>query len=92
MGVGGWTGGGEKRGKLDKWGKWGWAVKNSSTVGILSSRVNEVSSFPERLPADCCWRTVVSSLSSLEGKKSDGGWFLRVLDGDSGCEGSHQLF
>ena len=24
-------------------------------------------------------------------KKSDNGWFLEVLDGDSGCEVSHQL-
>ena len=33
----------------------------------------------------------MSSSSSLEGKKSDSGWFLEVLDEDSGCEGSHQL-
>ena len=32
-----------------------------------------------------------SSLSSSEGKKSDDGWLLGVLGGDSGCEGSHQL-
>ena len=33
----------------------------------------------------------MSSSSSSEGKKSDDGLFLGVLDGDSGCEGSHQL-
>ena len=59
--------------------------------GILSSRVNKESSLQARVPADCCWRTVVSSLSLLEGKKSDDGWFLGVLGGDSGCEGSRQL-
>ena len=32
-----------------------------------------------------------SALFSLEGKKSDHGWFLGVLGGDSGFEGSHQL-
>ena len=41
--------------------------------------------------ADYCWTTVVSSLSSSEGKKSDDSWFLEVLDRDSGCKGSHQL-
>ena len=40
---------------------------------------------------DFWWGTVVSSSSSSEGKKSDNGWFLRVLGGDSGCEGSRQL-
>ena len=44
-----------------------------------------------RVPADCCWGTVVSSSSSSEGKKSDDGWFRGVLDGDSGWEGSRQL-
>ena len=33
----------------------------------------------------------MSSSSSLEGKKSDNGWFLGVLGKDSGCEGSCQL-
>ena len=33
----------------------------------------------------------MSSLSSSEEKKSDDGWFLGVLGGDSGCEGSCQL-
>ena len=34
---------------------------------------------------------VVSSSFSSEGKKLDKGWFFRVLGGDSGCKGSHQL-
>ena len=34
---------------------------------------------------------MVSSLSLSEGKKLDDGWFLGVLDGDSGCKGSCQL-
>ena len=33
----------------------------------------------------------MSSLSLSEGKKSDDGWFLEVLGGDSGCENSCQL-
>ena len=33
----------------------------------------------------------MNSSSLLEGKKLDGGWFLGVLSGDSGCEGSRQL-
>ena len=66
-------------------------MRNSSAVGISSSRVNKVLSFQVRLPADLCWRTVVSSLSSSEGKKLDDSWSLGVLGGDSGCEGSHQL-
>ena len=33
----------------------------------------------------------MSSLSLSEGKKSDDGWFLGVLGGDSGYEGSRQL-
>ena len=40
--------------------------------------------------ADCCWGTVVSSLSLSEWEKSDG-WFEGVLGRDSGCEDSHQL-
>ena len=44
-----------------------------------------------RLPADLCWGTVASSSSSLERKKSDDGWFLRILGGDLSCKGSHQL-
>ena len=58
---------------------------------MSSSRVSEVLSFQVRLLADLCWRAVVSSLSLLEGKKLDDGWFLGVLGGDSGCEGSRQL-
>ena len=91
MGISGWAGGGVERGKLDRRDKWRWAARNSSAVGILSSSFNEVSSFQTRFPVDRCWRTVVSSSSLSEGKKSDDGWFLGVLGGDSGCEGSHQL-
>ena len=58
---------------------------------MSSSKVSEVSSLQARLPADLCWGTVVSSSSLSERKKSDNGWFLGVLDGDSGCKGSHQL-
>ena len=56
---------------------------------MSSSRV-EVSSVCARASAVCCWSTVVSSSSLSKGKKLDG-WFRGVLDGDSGCEGSHQL-
>ena len=66
-------------------------MRNSSAVGMSSSRVNKVSSLQARVPADCCWGTVVSSSSSSEGKKSVDDWFTGVLGGDSGCEGSHQL-
>ena len=65
----------------------GWLIRNS---GVSSSRASEISSVCARVPADCCWRTVVSSSSSSEGKKSDG-WFGGVLDNDSGWEGSRQL-
>ena len=78
-------------GNRDSRDRWGQAARNSSAVGMLSLRVNEVLSFQTRLPADLCWGTVVSSSSSSEGKKSDNGWFLGVLGGDSGCEGSRQL-
>ena len=57
---------------------------------MLSSRASEMSSVCARIPADCCWRTVVSSSSSSEGKKSDG-WFGGVLGEDSDWETSHQL-
>ena len=81
--MGGW--------KVDKMERWGQAVRNSSAVGMSSSRVNEESSLQARVPVDCCWRTVVSSLSSSEGKKSDSGWCSGVLGEDLGCKGSHQL-
>ena len=58
---------------------------------MSSLRVNKVLSFQARVQADCCWWTVVSSSSSLEGKKLDNGWFSGVLGEDSGCEGSCQL-
>ena len=60
-------------------------------VEILSSRVNKESSLQARVPADCCWRTVVSSSSLSEGKKLYNGWFRGVLGEDSGCKGSRQL-
>ena len=77
--------------KTDRRDKWGWAVRNSSTVGMLFSRVNEVSSLQARVLADHCWRTVVSSSSSSEEKKSDNSWLIEVLGRDSGYEGFHQL-
>ena len=58
---------------------------------MLSLRVNKMSSFQTRLSADLYWEAVVSSLSLSEGKKSDNGWFFRVLGGDLGCKGSCQL-
>ena len=89
-GMDGWTGGvGEQN--ADRRDKWGQVARNSSEVGMLSLSVNEESSLQARVPADYCWRAVVSSSSSLEGKKSDDDWFLGVLGGDSGCEGSCQL-
>ena len=33
----------------------------------------------------------MSSSSLLERKKLDDGWSMRILGGDSGCKGSHQL-
>ena len=60
-------------------------------VEMSSVRVSKVSSLQVRVLADCCWGTVVSSSSLLEGKKSDNGWFVGVLGGDSGYEGSCQL-
>ena len=58
---------------------------------MSSLRVSEVSSSCTRAPADRCWRTVVSSSSSLEGKKSDG-WSKGVLGEDLGWGGFHQLW
>ena len=60
----------------------GWFIRNSR---VSSLRFNKVSISCARIPADCCWRTVVSSSSSSEGKKSDG-WFGGVLGNDSGWE------
>ena len=91
MGMGGWLGGGVGGRNVDKRGRWGQVARNSLAVGMSSLRVNKVSSFQARLPADCCWGTVVSSSSLSEGKKSDNGWFSGVLGGDLGCKGSHQL-
>ena len=65
----------------------GWFIRN---LGVLSLRVSEVSISCARIPVDCCWGMVVSSLSSLEGKKSDG-WFGGVLGKDSDWKGSRQL-
>ena len=91
-GIGGWVGGGGVgEWNLNRRERWGWAARNSLAVGISCSRVNEELRLQARVPADYCWRTVVSSLSSSEGKKLDDGWFLGVLGGDSGCEVSRQL-
>ena len=65
----------------------GWLIRN---LRVSSSRFNEMLISCVRIPADCCWRTVVSSSSLLEGKKSEG-WFGGVLGKDSGWEGSRQL-
>ena len=81
---------GDGIGKEDKRDKWRWAARNSSAVGMLSSRVNKELSLQARVSADHCWGTMVSSLSLSEGKKSDG-WFRGVLGGDLSCKGSHQL-
>ena len=92
VGTGGWVGGDGVRGwKADKRDRWGWAMRNSSAVGMLFSRVNEEPNLQARVLAECCWGTVASSLSSSEGKKSDNGWFRGILGRDLGCEGSHQL-
>ena len=64
-------------------------MRNSSPVGRLSSRVSKVLSLLVRAP-DSMVRGGSSSPSSEE-KKSDDGWFLRVLGGDLGYEGSRQL-
>ena len=66
----------------------GWLIRNS---GMSSSRASEVLSVCARVLADSCWGTVVSSLSSSEGKKSDDGWFRGILGKESGWEGSCQL-
>ena len=86
MGEG--IGGREFGGSSDARSGCGWFIRN---LGKSSSRVSEVSISCVRVPADCCWGTVVSSSSSLEGKKSDSGWFQGVLGKDSGCKGSRQL-
>ena len=86
---GGAGGGGTDGGTADGRDKWGWAARNSSPVGRLSSRVSKVSSLQARVPG--LRARGGSSLSLSEGKKSDGSWFFRVLGGDSGCEGSRQL-
>ena len=91
MGMGSWMDGGVGEWNADRRERWGRVARNSSVVGMSSSRVNKVLSFQARLPVDLCWGTVVSSSSSSEGKKSDDGLFRGVLGGDSGCEGSRQL-
>ena len=90
-GIGGWIGGGVGEWNVDRRDKWGRTARNSSVLEMLSSRVNGVSNFQARLLMDHCWGILVSSSSLSEGKKSDEGWFLGVLGGDSGCEGSCQL-
>ena len=75
VGIGGQRLGGTIGGNVDGRGGQEWVARNSSAVGMLFLRVNKVSSFQTRLSADLCWRTVVSSSSSSEGKRSDDGWF-----------------
>ena len=88
----GWgTGGGIWGWNADNRERWGWAVRNSLAIRMLCSRVNKVFSLQARVLADCCCGTVVSSSSVLEGKKLDSGWFLEILDGESGYKGSCQL-
>ena len=82
-GVGEW--------KTDRRDRWRQVARNSLAVGMSSSRVNKESNLRSRVLADCYWGTVVSSLSSSEGKKSEDGWFKEVLGGDLGYEGSCQL-
>ena len=87
IGMGGRVGGGGMgEQNVDKRDRWRQAVRNSSLVGMSSSRVREVLSFQAGDPGSRA-RGGSSSPSSEE-KKSDDGWFFRVLDGDSGCKGS----
>ena len=67
----------------------GQAERNSSLVGRLSSNVNKVLSLHARDPGSRARGG--SSLSLSEGKKSDEGWFLKVLGRELGYGGSHQL-
>ena len=73
MGTGSWVCGGVEEWNVDKRDRWGQVARNSPAVGMSCSRVNEKSNLQARVPVDCCWGTVVSSSSSSEGKKSDGG-------------------
>ena len=75
--------------KVDERDRWGCNARNSSTVGMSSSRVNEVSSCQARGSGSRARGG--SSSSSSEGKKSDDNWFFEMLGGDLGCEGSRQL-
>ena len=65
-----------------------WLIRNSR---VSSLRASEVLSVCARALAACCWRSVVSSSSSLEEKKLDDGWFRGVLGSDSGWEDPCQL-
>ena len=81
VGTIGWMGRGGMRGqKVDERERWEQAARNSSAVGMLSSRVNEESSLQARVLVVCCWGTVMSSSSSSEGKKLDDGWFSGILE------------
>ena len=53
-GMIGRAGRGVGRGDSDGRDRWGWAARNSSAVGMLSSRVNEESSLQARELADYC--------------------------------------
>ena len=53
MGIGGWAGGGVGEQNVDRRDRWRQVARNSSAEGMLSSRVNEESSFQTRIPVDC---------------------------------------
>ena len=52
--AGGQVSGGVREWNTDRRDKWEQFVRNSLVEGMLSLRVNEVSSFQARVPADCC--------------------------------------
>ena len=93
--IGGWRlggmtrgadGGGVGEGNVDKRDKWKQAARNFSPVRRLSLRVRGLLSCQARDPG--LRARGGSFLSSSEGKKSNDGWFLEILSGDSGCKGS----
>ena len=59
--MGGGIGGQGLEGGSDVRSGCGWFIRN---LEASSSRVSEVSISCERIPADCCWGTVVSSSTS----------------------------
>ena len=72
---------------VDKRDKWGWAARNSSAMGMSSSRVSDVSSRQSRLLVNC-WMVETSSLSE---RNESGDDCPEVLGRDSGCEVSCQV-